>query len=142
MLVSTPIQRSTASFAQAHTGAASIFRNELNACFFKGCYELLGGFNTATTYPLIPGARSLARIPPTPLIDRLERFKFLGGVSTLFRETHQAHVDHERAKNELKGLMPEDAKEAMGHGIRAKRSKSGAVSFDLVEMEASHASVQ
>jgi hypothetical protein len=26
--------------------------------------------------------------------------------------------------------MPEDAKEAMGHGIRAKRSKSGAVSFD------------
>jgi hypothetical protein len=29
----------------------------------------------------------------------------------------------------------------MGHGIRAKRSKSGAVSFDLVEMEASHASV-
>jgi hypothetical protein len=38
--------------------------------------------------------------------------------------------------------MPEDAKEAMGHGIRAKRSKSGAVSFALVEMEASHASVQ
>jgi len=37
--------------------------------------------------------------------------------------------------------MPEDAKEAMGHGIRAKRSKSGAVSFDLVETEASHASV-
>ena len=61
----------------------------------------------------------------------------------LFRDTHQAHSDHERAKSELKGLMPEDAKEAMGHGIRAKRSKSGAVSFDLVEMmEASHASVQ
>jgi hypothetical protein len=60
----------------------------------------------------------------------------------LFRDTQGAHADHERAKNELKGLMPEDAKEAMGHGIRAKRSKSGAVSFDLVEMEASHASVQ
>jgi hypothetical protein len=56
--------------------------------------------------------------------------------------THHAHTDHERAKSELKGLMPEDAKEAMGHGIRAKRSKSGAVSFDLVEMEASHASIQ
>ena len=26
--------------------------------------------------------------------------------------------------------MPEDAKEAIGHGVRAKRSKSGAVSFD------------
>ena len=60
----------------------------------------------------------------------------------LFRDTHGAHTDHERAKAELKTLMPEDAKEAMGHGIRAKRSKSGAVSFDLVEMEGSHASVQ
>jgi hypothetical protein len=28
--------------------------------------------------------------------------------------------------------MPEDAKEAIGHGIRAKRSKLGAVSFDLL----------
>src|SRR5882672_8304846 len=55
----------------------------------------------------------------------------------LFRDTLGAHTDHERAKSELKGLMPEDAKEAMGHGIRAKRSKSGAISFDRVEMEAS-----
>jgi hypothetical protein len=62
--------------------------------------------------------------------------------AALFRDTRDAHTDHEPAKSELKGLMPEDAKEAMGHGIRAKRSKSGAVSFDLVEMEASHASVQ
>ena len=37
--------------------------------------------------------------------------------------------------------MPEDAKEAIGHGIRAKRSKSGAVSFDLLEVEKSHAAV-
>ena len=29
--------------------------------------------------------------------------------------------------------MPEDAKEAIGHGVRAKRSKSGAISFDLLE---------
>ena len=62
--------------------------------------------------------------------------------AALFCETREAHTDHERAKSELKGLMPEDAKEAMGHGIRAKRSKSGAVSFDLVEMEVGHASVQ
>ena len=60
----------------------------------------------------------------------------------LFRDTRAAHADHERAKSELKGLMPEDAREAMGHGIRAKRSKSGAVSFDLVDMEVGHASVQ
>jgi hypothetical protein len=38
--------------------------------------------------------------------------------------------------------MPEDAKEAFGHGIRAKRSKSGAVSFDVVDTEANHAPVQ
>jgi len=50
----------------------------------------------------------------------------------LFRSTQEAFLDHERAKSELKSLMPEDAKEAIGHGIRAKRSKSGAVSFDLL----------
>jgi hypothetical protein len=60
----------------------------------------------------------------------------------LFRDTREAFVEHERAKSELKALMPEDAKEAMGHGIRAKRSKSGAVSFDLLDMEVSHASVR
>ena len=40
--------------------------------------------------------------------------------------------------------MPEDAKEAIGHGVRAKRSKSGAMSFDLLEGEeaSSHAAVQ
>jgi hypothetical protein len=56
----------------------------------------------------------------------------------------EAHLEHEQAKAELKGLMPEDAKEAIGHGIRAKRSKSGAVSFDLLTtqtQEAGHAAV-
>jgi hypothetical protein len=38
--------------------------------------------------------------------------------------------------------MPEDAREAIGHGIRAKRSKSGAVSFDLLVQEGSHAAVE
>jgi len=51
--------------------------------------------------------------------------------ATIFTQTHQAHLDHEQAKVELKRLMPEDAKEAIGHGVRAKRSKSGAISFDL-----------
>jgi predicted phage-related endonuclease len=50
----------------------------------------------------------------------------------VFARTRSAHLDHEQAKAELKGLMPEDAKEAIGHGVRAKRSKSGAVSFDLL----------
>jgi predicted phage-related endonuclease len=60
----------------------------------------------------------------------------------VFRRTREAYLDHENAKVELKGLMPEDAKEAIGHGIRARRSKSGAVSFDLLNPEASHAAVQ
>jgi putative phage-type endonuclease len=50
--------------------------------------------------------------------------------SGVFRRTREAHLEHEHAKAELKALMPEDAKEAIGHGIRAKRSKSGAVSFE------------
>jgi hypothetical protein len=59
----------------------------------------------------------------------------------LFRNTHAAYLEHERAKNELKALVPEDAKQAVGHGIRAKRSKIGAVSFDILDAEAAHASV-
>ena len=62
--------------------------------------------------------------------------------AAVFRSTHDAFLEHEKAKAELKGLMPEDAKQAIGHGIRAKRSKSGAISFDLLGMEGSHAPVQ
>jgi predicted phage-related endonuclease len=62
--------------------------------------------------------------------------------ANLFCQTRRAHAEHERAKSELKALMPDDAKEAIGHGIRAKRSKSNAISFDLVEKEAGHASLQ
>jgi predicted phage-related endonuclease len=52
--------------------------------------------------------------------------------AAIFTRTRTAYLEHEQAKAELKGLMPEDAKEAIGHGVRAKRSKSGAVSFDLL----------
>jgi len=61
--------------------------------------------------------------------------------ATLFRDTREAFLDHERSKTELKALMPEDAKEAIGHGVRAKRSKSGAVSFDLLVAEGGHAAI-
>ena len=63
--------------------------------------------------------------------------------SGVFRRTQEAYLEHEKARAELKGLMPDDAKEAIGHGVRAKRSKSGAVSFDVPSMEgASHAPLQ
>jgi predicted phage-related endonuclease len=86
--------------------------------------------------------------PPKP---RLEAVRIVDMSSSnawaefaaIFTRTRAAHLEHEEAKAELKGLMPEDAKEAIGHGIRAKRSKSGAVSFDLLATigEGSHAAV-
>ena len=60
----------------------------------------------------------------------------------VFCQTRAAFLNHEAAKVELKKLMPEDAKEAIGHGIRAKRSKSGAISFDLQVAEVGRAALQ
>jgi predicted phage-related endonuclease len=51
----------------------------------------------------------------------------------IFLRTRGAHAEHEWARVELKALVPEDAKEATGHGIRARRSKAGAISFDVLE---------
>jgi hypothetical protein len=62
--------------------------------------------------------------------------------AAIFRATRQAFLAHEKSKAELKGLIPEDAKEAFGHGVKAKRSKSGAVSFDVIEAEEGDASVK
>lgn len=55
--------------------------------------------------------------------------------AAIYRRTRAAALEHERAKGELKALVPEDAKEATGHGLRAKRSKSGAISFELTALE-------
>ena len=38
-------------------------------------------------------------------------------------------------------LVPEDAKEASGYGVRAKRSKSGAISFEVLDVETAHAAL-
>jgi hypothetical protein len=60
----------------------------------------------------------------------------------IFMRTREAHLEHEKAKAELKSLIPQDAQQATGHGIRAKRSKSGAISFDLAKAEEeSHATL-
>jgi len=55
-------------------------------------------------------------------------------LSATFRRTKQACEEHEAAKIDLKKLVPEDVKEAVGHGLRAKRSKAGAISFELLEV--------
>jgi YqaJ-like viral recombinase domain len=82
------------------------------------------------------------RIGAVRIVDMSESNSW-GEFAGLFCATRSAFLDHERARSELKALMPEDAKEASGHGVRAKRSKSGAVSFDLLDNqgEGSHAAV-
>jgi len=83
-----------------------------------------------------------ARIEAVRIVD-MSSSNAWAEFSSVFRRTREAYLEHENAKAELKGLMPQDAKEAIGHGIRAKRSKSGAVSFDLLSMEGStHAPLQ
>jgi predicted phage-related endonuclease len=84
--------------------------------------------------------------PPKPRIEAIRTVDMSDSNSwaefaDLYRSTRQASLDHERSKSELKALMPEDAKEAIGHGIRAKRSKSGAISFDLQEVEGNDAAL-
>src|SRR5258708_1337625 len=80
-----------------------------------------------------------ARIEAVRIVD-MSSSNAWAEFSSAFRRTREAYLEHENAKAELKGLIPDDAKEAIGHGIRAKRSKSGAVSFDLLSMEgANHA---
>jgi hypothetical protein len=85
--------------------------------------------------------------PPKPRIEAVRIVDMSGSNSWaefagLFRSTRQPFLDHERSKAELKALMPEDAKEAIGHGIRGRRSKSGAISFDLLEVEGGRAALQ
>ena len=85
--------------------------------------------------------------PPRPRIEAVRVVDMTSSNSWaefagIFCQTRAAYLEHDAAKAELKKLMPEDAKEAIGHGVRAKRSKSGAVSFDLLEEEAGDAALQ
>ena len=64
--------------------------------------------------------------PPKPRIEAVRVVDMSASnswadLAGLFHGTRQAFLEHERSKAELKALMPEDAKEAIGHGIRAKR---------------------
>jgi len=85
--------------------------------------------------------------PPRPRIEAVRTVDMSGSnawaeFANLYRLTRPAALDHDRAKTELKALVPEDAREAAGHGVRAKRSKSGAISFEVFELEAGHAVLQ
>jgi predicted phage-related endonuclease len=76
--------------------------------------------------------------PPRPRLDAVRIVDMNSSNSwaefaAIYRRTRTAHEEHEAAKSDLKKLVPEDAK-AVGHGLRAKRSKSGAISFELTEI--------
>ena len=84
--------------------------------------------------------------PPRPRIEAVRTVDMSGSnawaeFANLYRLTRPAALDHDRAKTELKALVPEDAREAAGHGVRAKRSKSGAISFEVLDVETAHAAL-
>jgi predicted phage-related endonuclease len=85
--------------------------------------------------------------PPKPRVEAVRIVDMTSSnawaeFATVFLRTRSAHLEHDAAKTELKGLVPEDAQQAFGHGIRARRSKSGAISFDLLAVEDEHATSQ
>jgi predicted phage-related endonuclease len=85
--------------------------------------------------------------PPRPRLEAVRIVDMSASNSwaefaAVFRRTRPAFVEHESAKADLKKMVPEDAKEATGHGLRAKRSKSGAVSFEVLDVEAADAPLQ
>jgi hypothetical protein len=85
--------------------------------------------------------------PPRPRIEAVRIVDMSSSNSWaefagVFCRTRGAYLDHDAAKAELKKLMPEDAREAIGHGVRAKRSKAGAISFELHTMVAGDAALQ
>jgi predicted phage-related endonuclease len=84
--------------------------------------------------------------PPRPRIEAVRTVDMSGSnawaeFANLYRLTRPAALDHDRAKAELKALVPDDAREAAGHGVRAKRSKSGAISFEVLDVETAHAAL-
>ena len=85
--------------------------------------------------------------PPKPRVEAVRIVDMTSSnawaeFAAAFLRTRSANLEHEAAKTELRALVPEDAQQAFGHGIRAKRSKSGAISFDLLTMEDEHAASQ
>jgi len=76
--------------------------------------------------------------PPKPRIEAVRIVDMSSSnawaeFAIVFAQTQPAYLEHEKAKAELKTLMPEDAQQAIGHGVRAKRSKSGAITFELLK---------
>ena len=116
-------------------------------------------FNFFLTFPLSRAERKFWRCvqggepprlfsigPPRARVEAIRTVDMSGSnasaeFANLYRLTRAAALDHDRAKAELHVLVPEDAKAASGHGVQAKRSRSGPISFELVETEIGHAAL-
>jgi predicted phage-related endonuclease len=78
--------------------------------------------------------------PPKPRIEAVRIVDMSSSnawaeLAAVFIQTRAAHHEHEVAKAELRSLVPPDAQQAIGHRLRAKRSTSGAINFDVLENE-------
>ena len=110
-------------------------------------HGLVGYRKALENFPVLRSPRLFGAEPPRARVEAVRIVDMSSSnawaeFSNVFRRTRETYLEHENAKTELKSLMPEDAKEAIGHGLRAKRSKSGAVSFDLLDAEVGHAPLQ
>jgi predicted phage-related endonuclease len=84
--------------------------------------------------------------PPKPRIEAVRVVDMSSSnawaeFAAIFARTRPAYLEHEKAKAGLKSLVPEDAQQAVGHGMRARRSKSGAITFEF-QAEDGHAAVK
>ena len=78
--------------------------------------------------------------PPKPRIEAVRIVDMSSSnawaeLAAVFIRTRAAHHEHEAAKADLRNLVPADAQQAIGHRLRAKRSKSGAINFDVLDNE-------
>jgi predicted phage-related endonuclease len=90
--------------------------------------------------------RLFAVDPPKPRIEAVRTVDMSSSnawaeFAAIFTRTRPAYLEHEKAKAELKRLVPKDSQQAVGHGVRARRSKSGAITFEF-QAEDGHAAVK
>jgi hypothetical protein len=72
------------------------------------------------------------RVEAVRIVD-MSAFNSWTEFAGVFCRTRTTYLEHDAAKAELKKLVPEDAREASGRGIGALRSRSGGISFDVLE---------
>ena len=85
--------------------------------------------------------------PPKPRIEAVRIVDMSGSnawaeFAGIFARTRAAYLRARARQDRAQRADAGGCQEAIGHGVRAKRSKSGAVSFDLLVQEGSHAAVE